>query len=157
MSGSTRFERASHAIRTDHAELRLADGEVVITKQVMTEDVPRLVRIPAARIRGAELQKPARGQPGWLHVAAVDGSPRPPTALAAANDPYTVPVTARNLGAARRFCRLVAEHVRDRGLPAAAPEPGTGSTSVLVRPAGPAPSVPSPAPTVPPPGAVARP
>ncbi|HSK22707.1 MAG TPA: hypothetical protein VK906_06010, partial [Egicoccus sp.] len=81
MSGSTRFERASHAIRTDHAELHLARGEVVITKQVMTEDVPRLVRIPAERIRGAELQKPARGQPGWLHVAAVDGSPRPPTAL----------------------------------------------------------------------------
>ncbi|HSK22786.1 MAG TPA: hypothetical protein VK906_06405, partial [Egicoccus sp.] len=78
-------------------------------------------------------------------------------ALAAANDPYTVPVTARNLGAARRFCRLVADHVRDRGLPAAAPHPGTGSTSVLVRPATPASTVASPAPTVPPPGAVARP
>jgi len=151
MSGPTRLERASHTIRTDHAELHLSGGEVVITKQAMTEDAPREVRIPADRIRGADLQKPARGHPGWLHVAAVDGSPRPPTALAAANDPYTLPVTTRTLGAARRFCRLVADHVRDRGLPASADQPGVGSTSVLLRP----PEATTPSPTVPPPGAVA--
>lgn len=154
MAGPTRLERANHAIRTDHAELHLSGGEVVITKRSMTEDALCVVRIPADRIRGADLQKPTRGQPGWLHVAAVDGSPRPPTALAAANDPYTVAVTTRTLGAARRFCRLVADHVRDRGLPAAAPLPGAGSTSVLVRPAEGAPTA-TPSPTVPPPGAVA--
>lgn len=157
MSGSTRFERANHAIRADHGELRLVGGEVVITRQVMTEDAPRVVRIPADRIRGADLQKPSRGRPGWLHVAAVGGSPRPPTALAAANDPYTVPVTARSLGAARRFCRLVAEHVRDRGLPVEPARSGTGSTSVLLHPPHEATSASSPQPTVPPPGAPARP
>lgn len=153
MSGPTRLERASHTVRADHAELALSSGEVVITKQAITSDAPAVVRVPADRIRGADLHKPARGRPGWLHVSVVDGSPRPPTALAAANDPFTVPVTARNLGAARRFCRLVADHVRDRGLPAAVERPGAGSTSVLLRPGAAA----SPAPTVPPPGAAAGP
>lgn len=158
MSAATRLERATHAVCADHAELRVERGTVVITKQAVTQDAPVEVRLDASRLRGADLQKPGRGSTGWLHVSAIGGTPRPPSELAAASDPYTVPVTARNLGAARRFARLVGDHVRQRGLPHESADDGARSTSVLLASATDdrQPEA-SPRPAVPPPGAPAAP
>ncbi len=58
------------------------------------------------------------------------GAP-PPTELAAAGDPYTLPVTSRGAGPARRFVRLVERHVRERGLPVAI-DPVGGSSGVVL-------------------------
>ncbi|GGI09329.1 hypothetical protein [Egicoccus halophilus] len=158
MVSPTRLERATHTVSADRAELRVEAGMVCISKQGVTRHEPEEIRLPLDRIRGADLEKPSRGRPGYLHVAAVGGTPRPNSTLAASADPYTVPITARNLGSARRFVRLVAEHVRARGLPSEPGPPVGRSTSVHV-------STPStsaapaatrtvtPAPPVPPPGA----
>ncbi|MFA9447008.1 hypothetical protein [Egicoccus sp. AB-alg6-2] len=144
MPAPTRLEQVTHEVRADHAELRVESGRVVIVKRTMTSDEPVVVTVAFAQVRGAELRKPTRGRSGWLHVAAVGGSPPPPSELAAASDPYTVPVTGRNLRAARRFVKLVTDHVRARGLPHESPGDGPRSSSVLVS---------SPRPAVPPPGA----
>lgn len=147
----TRLERRRHHVPAERADLRVEDGVLIVVKQAVTQRQPFEVRVPLERVRAANLRKPARGRPGWLHIAAVGGTPNPSSSLAAASDPYTVPVTARNLGAARRLARLVADHVRDRGLPAETPGAGPRSTGVLVTPSGLEPRATSPAPTVPPP------
>ncbi|MFA9432754.1 hypothetical protein [Egicoccus sp. AB-alg2] len=154
MSAATRLERSRHVLQAEHAELRVEQGVVTITKQVVTRQEPVVTHVELARIRGADLRKPTRGQPGWLHVSAVGGTTSPPSELAAASDPYTVPVTMRTLGTARRFVRMVTEHVRDRGLPTERPGDAPRSSSVLVTPAA-ARTAPSPPPatttSVPPP------
>jgi hypothetical protein len=154
---TTRLERASHVVLGERCELRIQDGELRITKETVGQE-PTAVRIPAAHVRGATLERPSRGQPGWLHLAVIGGSPAPTSDLGAALDPYTLPVTTRTVAAAKRVVRLVTQHVQERGLP---PEPSTGggrtSTSVIVTaPAGVDARTATPPPPVPPPGAAAE-
>jgi hypothetical protein len=99
------------------SELRLEHGRIVLVKEATTQPEPTEVAFGVDRIRGVTLQRPARGGRGWLHVRLVGGSPPPPTELAASSDPYTLPLTSRGVGRARRLERLVDEHVRSRGLP----------------------------------------
>jgi hypothetical protein len=129
---TTRLERTSHVVPGERCELRIHDGELCITKETAGQE-PTAVRIPAAQVRGATLERPSRSQPGWLHLAVIGGSPAPTSDLGAALDPYTLPVTTRTVAAAKRVVRLVTQHVQERGLP---PEPSSGggrtSTSVIV-------------------------
>ena len=83
------------------------------------------------QVRGAELESPSRGGLGWLHLSVVGGSPPPPTGLAAAGDPYTLPVDSRGVGAAKKLVRMVERHVQARGLPSDTAEVGTSSGVVL--------------------------
>lgn len=149
MSTATRLERATHHLRADRADLEVRSGTVVITKQAVTADRPKVVEVGLSQVRGVDLRKPGPGRQGWLHVAAVGGTPHPSSELAAASDPYTVPVTRRNLGAARRLARAIATHVQARGLPPEAVDgagPGTTAMPSSVRLVTPAPSVPPPGP-----------
>ena len=148
MSSSTRLERSHHVLQADHADLRIEHGVVTITKQVVTRHDPVVTHVELARVRGADLRKPSRGQPGWLHLSAVGGTTTPPSELAAASDPYTVPVTVRTHGAARRLVKLVTEHVRQRGLPTERAGYAR-STSVLVTSPTPATAVAAPVPPPP--------
>jgi hypothetical protein len=151
---TTRLERVSHVVPGERCELRIHDGELSITKETVGQE-PTAVRIPAAQVRGATLERPSRNQPGWLHLAVIGGSPAPTGDLGAALDPYTLPVTTRTLAAAKRVVRLVTQHVQERGLP---PEPSSGggrtSTSVIVTSPTEARTPTTPPPPVPPPGAV---
>jgi hypothetical protein len=158
----TRLERTTLTVAAEHCQLRLEDGRITITKERATEDSPRTVALPVRELRGATLERPSRGQPGWLHVSAIGGTPAPTGELGAALDPYAIPVTSRNVAAARRFVRLVTQHVQQRGLP---PErtalDGRVSSSVTVTraPAGPPDPLPpsTPPPPVPPPAPSAEP
>jgi hypothetical protein len=150
MDDQTRLERTSLVIPGDRCELRLEDAGMTITKERGTEGQPAArVSFPIARVRGATLERPSRGRPGWLHVSVIGGTPAPTADLGAALDPYTLPITARNVAVARRLVRLVTQHVQRRGLP---PEPAAvdarRSTSVTVTSS---PTAPAPAPTPPPP------
>jgi hypothetical protein len=149
---TTRLERTSHVVPGERCELRIHDGELCITKETVGQE-PTAVRIPAAQVRGATLERPSRSEPGWLHLAVVGGSPAPTSDLGAALDPYTLPVTTRTVAAARRVVRLVTQHVQERGLP---PEPSAGggrtSTSVIVTSPVRAAAA-TPPPPIPPPGA----
>src|SRR5690606_34744446 len=106
-------------------------GRIVLRKDATTQARPTEVSVGVEQVRGATFESPSRRRPGWLHVAVVGGSPPPPTELAAAGDPYTLPVTSRGAGEAKRFIRMVERHVRERGLPAEASEPN-GSTGVVL-------------------------
>jgi hypothetical protein len=118
VSEATRLERTTHAVAGDRAELRLQDGVITITKAATAQARPTEVTVPIERVRSVEVRKPSRAASGWLHVAVVDGSPAPVTELAAMSDPYTIPIAGRQVTAARRLERLVADHVQRRGLPA---------------------------------------
>ncbi len=117
MADGTALERTQLVVQGDRSELRVADGRITISKQAPTRDAPTSVEFGVEQVRGTQLRAPARGAPGWLHVGVVGGSPAPPGELAAAGDPYTLPVTARSIGSARRFVRLVDRHVQERGMP----------------------------------------
>jgi hypothetical protein len=148
VSDATRLESSTFAVHGERAELLLGDGTVTITKQVPTQAEPIEVCVPIDRIRGASVERPSRGQPGWLHLAVVGGTSEPPTDLAAATDPHTVLVTSKNLTAARRFAKLVTDHIRRRGMPPELPEAGHSTSVTLTAAPDPAPTS---APTTPPP------
>jgi hypothetical protein len=165
MDDATRLERTSLVVPADRCELRLDGARLAITKERPAQDVPTTVDVPVSEVRGATLERPSRGQPGWLHIAVVGGTPAPTNDLGSTLDPYTMPITSRNVAAARRVVRLITQHVRQRGLPPEQePDRGRISSSVTVtggpaatRPTGAAPA-PVPAtvpPPVPPPGAPA--
>lgn len=117
MSRSTTLERTRLVIDGVRAELVLEDGRITITKEGPTQAAPSTVSVDVDRLRGTSLNSPSRGGRGWIHVAVAGGSPTPPSELAAAGDPYTVPITSRATSAARRFARLVDKHVAERGMP----------------------------------------
>jgi hypothetical protein len=120
-----------------------------VHKEATTQATPTDVEFGVDRVRGVTVEAPTRGDPGWLHVAVVGGSPPPPTGLAAAGDPYTLPLTSRATSAARRLARMVERHVQARGLPSQ--DDGVGSSSgVVLNPVGtPSPKRPYTTPTEP--------
>jgi hypothetical protein len=134
VSEATRLERTTHAVAGDRAELRLQDGVITIVKSATAQVRPTEVTVPIDRVRSVEVRKPSRTSSGWLHVAVVDGSPAPVTELAAMSDPYTIPIVGRQVTAARRLERLVADHVQRRGLPPedAGSSPGPGPSGVVL-------------------------
>lgn len=134
MSEATRLERTTHAVAGDRAELQLKDGVITIVKSATAQVRPTEVTVPIDRVRSVEVRKPSRSTSGWLHVAVVDGSPAPVTELAAMSDPYTIPIVGRQVTAARRLERLVADHVQRRGLPPedAGSSPGPGPSGVVL-------------------------
>jgi hypothetical protein len=136
MARETALERSAVVVHGVRAELALADGHVTITKESAIQAGPTTIEVGIDQIRGTTLAPPSRGGRGWLHVAVGGGSPPPPSQLAAAGDPYTVPLTGRGVAAARKFTRMVDRHVRARGLPADPPgdHQHTGSV-VLTSPA----------------------
>lgn len=150
MSETTRLERSSHVVPGDRSELRLEDGHITLTKEAGTQARPTSVTVPIEQVRSVTLNSPSRGRPGWLHLAVVNGSPTPPSELAAMGDPYTLPLTTRHLHAARRLEKMVDDHVRRRGLPhvESGTAAGTGS-GVILNPAPPAPPPPTPPPAPP--------
>ena len=138
MADTTALETKDLAVEGDRSELRLAGGAFVLRKEATTQAHPTEVQFDIDRVRGATLQRPSGGETGWLHIAVVGGSPPPPTGLAAASDPYTLPLVGRTNGAARRLARMVERHVQVRGVPS-----DTGatvdhqSTGVVLNPDGP--------------------
>jgi hypothetical protein len=152
VSEATRLERTTHAVAGDRAELQLKDGVITIHKSATAQARPTEVTVPIDRVRSVEVRKPSRTSSGWLHVAVVDGSPAPVTELAAMSDPYTIPIVGRQVTAARRLERLVADHVQRRGLPPEEPgsSPGPGPSGVVLTDA---PTTASAAPTMEPSGA----
>jgi hypothetical protein len=169
MRDSTRLERTSQVVRGDRSELRLENGTITLTKEATTQATPTTVTVAIEQVRNVSLERPSRGGRGWLHLGVVDGSPAPPTELAAASDPYTLPLTGRQVPAARRLARMIDDHVRRRGLPHAGNGGPTSarSSGVIVSdptttaaprepataPPPPAPPAPEQAPTTPPPAA----
>jgi hypothetical protein len=117
VSDRTALETARLVVRGDRGELSADGGRVTISKQAPTRDAPTTVEFGVDQVRGAQVQTSSRGSRGWLHVGVVGGSPPPPSDLAAAGDPYTLPLTSRSVGAARRFAKLVERHVQARGMP----------------------------------------
>lgn len=149
MSDQTALERAALVVAGERAELRVEAGRVTIGKDAPVRAAPTTVEFAVDQIRGTQLHAPSRGAPGWLHVSVVGGSPTPPGELAAAGDPYTLPVTSRSLGAARRFAKLVDRHVRERGMPHdSGPDEGRLSPGVTItqHPPGPVPATDGPPP-----------
>lgn len=140
MRDTTRLERVTMAVKGDRAELRLEAGRITITKQSVTTGRPSSVTATADQIRGATVERPSRGQRGWFHLAVVGGSVLPPTELAASADPYTFPITGRDVSAAKRVARLVTDHVRRRGLPAESPAAQLETSSGVTIASGPAPT-----------------
>jgi hypothetical protein len=138
----TALERARLVVHGDRAELRIEDGHLTIDKQAGV--AASSVTIDVARVRGTQLQPPKGGTRGWLHVRVVGGSPAPPGELAAAGDPYTLPLTARGVGGAWRVAKLVERHVKARGMPREdAPTEGRWSSSVSLTSTPPPPRPPS--------------
>lgn len=123
MPEGTTLERARLVVEGVRSELVLEGGRITITKEAPTQAAPSTVDVGVERVRGTTLNAPSRGERGWLHVAVAGGSPAPPGELAAAGDPYTLPITSRSASAARRFARLVDKHVAERGMP---PDPRVG-------------------------------
>jgi hypothetical protein len=160
MDDATRLERTSLVVSADRCELRLDGAQLTLTKERAAQDPPTTVSVPVDEVRGATLERPSRGQPGWLHIAVVGGTPAPTNDLGSTLDPYTMPVTSRNVAAARRVVRLITQHVQQRGLPPEQeseqePDRGRISSSVTVTD-GPASTrstgaSPTPVPTPPPP------
>lgn len=133
MADQTAFERAKLVVRGDRAELRVEGGRVTIDKQAPTRDAPTTVEFGVDEVRGTQIQAPSRGARGWLHIGVVGGSPAPPGELAAAGDPYTLPLSSRSMGSARRLAKLVDRHVRERGMPhEPAPTEGRISAGVSI-------------------------
>lgn len=131
MTRATALERTRFVIRGVRSELSVEDGRITITKGSPTEETPRSVSFGVDQVRGSALELPPRGGRGWLHVAVAGGSPTPPGELAAAGDPYTLPITPRSLRAARKLGRLIEKHVRERGMPSeAGPNEGRYSSGV---------------------------
>jgi hypothetical protein len=150
MDHATRLERTSLVVAADRCELRLEGAQLTLTKERAAQDAPTTVSVPVSEVRGATLERPSRGQPGWLHIAVVGGTPAPTNDLGSTLDPYTMPVTSRNVAAARRVVRLVTQHVQQRGLPPEQePESGRISSSVTVTD-GPGPTAPTGATPTPP-------
>jgi hypothetical protein len=149
MDDTTRLERTTLTVAAEQCQLVLEDGHITIVKERAAQDATT-VAFPVREVRGATLERPSRSQPGWLHVGAVGGTPAPTGDLGAALDPYTIPVTSRNVAVARRLVRLVTDHVQQRGLPPEhTPLDGRVSASVTVT-RGPA-AVSGPLPSTPPP------
>lgn len=113
----TALERAQVSLAGARAELTVDDGRITITHHDPMGGEATRVEVGVEQVRGTHLEAPSRGTPGWLHLDVVDGSPTPPSGLAAAGDPYTITVPSRQLGAARRLAKLVERHVQARGLP----------------------------------------
>lgn len=132
----TALETVRLTLREDGAQLQVADGRITLRKRTPTGDAPSEVTFGVGEVRGTELQAPTRRGRGWLHVAVVGGTSPPPGALAAASDPYTVPLSPRSVGVARRLARLVARHLRTRGLPPDRVGAAGGSTGVSLTRAG---------------------
>lgn len=133
MTDQTALERTDLVVPGDGAELRLERGRVTISKRALTQETPTTVEFGVDQVRGAQLRTSSRGSRGWLHVAVVGGSPAPPGELAAAGDPYALPLTAASLGPARRLARLVERHVRERGMPQdVGPNEGRLSSGVAI-------------------------
>ena len=133
MADQTALERHEVVVPGERSELRLEAGRVLVHKDATTQSEPTEVAFGVDEVRGATLNPPSRGQMGWLHVSVVGGSPPPPTSLAAMGDPYTLPLTSRGLGAARRLVRMVERHVQVRGMPSEGPVLGS-SSGVVVNP-----------------------
>lgn len=135
MADGTALERASTVVHGDRSELRLEAGQVTIHKNATTQRQPTEVTFGIDRVRGATLEAPPRGGQGWLHIAVVGGSPPPPTGLAAAGDPYTLPLTSRGASGARKLMKMIERHVQAHGLPseARAVRPSSG---VVLKPTG---------------------
>lgn len=150
MVDATALETRDLVVEGDRGELRLEAGTITVRKDAAVQARPTEVEVGVEQVRGATLEAPSRRQPGWLHVAVVGGSPPPVSGLAAAGDPYTLPLTSRGAGPARRFVKLVERHVRERGRPSEAADVRT-STGVVLDPDGPL------SPRTPAPGASAEP
>lgn len=131
MPGETALETQELVVHGDRSELRLEAGRIVVHKDATTQATPTEVSVAIEEVRGATLETPPRGGLGWLHLSVVGGSPPPPTGLAAAGDPYTLPLTPRGAGAARRLVRMIERHVQARGLPSESGSVGTSSGVVL--------------------------
>lgn len=133
MTDQTALERTDLVVPGDGAELRLERGRVTISKRALTQESPTTVEFGVEQVRGAQLRTSSRGSRGWLHVAVVGGSPAPPGELAAAGDPYALPLTSASLGPARRLARLVERHIRERGMPQdVGPNEGRLSSGVAI-------------------------
>jgi hypothetical protein len=117
VTDQTALERTDLVVPGDGAELRLEGGRITISKRALTQERPTTVEFGVDQVRGAQLRTSSRGSRGWLHVAVVGGSPAPPGELAAAGDPYALPLSPTSLGPARRLARLVERHIRARGMP----------------------------------------
>lgn len=135
MADATALETDDLVVHGDRSELRLEGGRLSLHKEATTQARPTDVEAEVGEVRGATLEAPPRGGLGWLHVSVVGGSPPPPSGLAAAGDPWTLPITPRALGSARRLVRMVERHVQTRGLPPESPEVG-GSSGVVLNPRG---------------------
>lgn len=133
MTDQTALERTDLVVPGDGAELRLERGRVTISKRALTQESPTTVEFGVDEVRGAQLRSSSRGSRGWLHVAVVGGSPAPPGELAAAGDPYALPLTPASVGPARRLARLVERHIRERGMPQdVGPNEGRLSSGVAI-------------------------
>lgn len=132
MTRQTPLESRVLVVPGVRSELRLEGGQVVIHKEATTQAEPTEVSFEVARVRAVTIESPPRGGVGWLHVAVVGGSPPPPGGLAATGDPYTLPLAARGVSAARKLVKLVERHVQERGLPSDPVVPGARSTGLLV-------------------------
>ena len=140
MREQTRLERTSQVVRGERSELRVDDGTLTLTKDATTQARPTNVTVPIDRVRAVTLQRPGPGRRGWLHLSVVDGTPAPVSELAAASDPYTLPLRSRHLGAARRLTRAITDHVRRRGLPHVGDVPAQASSGVVLTTAEPSPA-----------------
>lgn len=135
MAGETALETQALVVHGDRSELRLEAGRITLHKDATTQAHPTEVTFGVDQVRGATLEAPPRGGLGWLHLSVVGGSPPPPSGLAATGDPYTLPVTSRSAGQARKLVKMVERHVQTRGLPHDTPTVGR-STGVVLNPGG---------------------
>lgn len=131
MSEATRLERASLAVPGVRSELRLDAGHITVSRHVTTQARPTEVSFPVEAVRGATLRRPQGGERGWLHVAAVGGTPAPVGELAASSDPYTLPLGSRHTRRARKLARMVERHIQERGLPADHTTSSSGGTGAV--------------------------
>lgn len=114
----TALESRHLVVPGDRAELELGDGRLVLRSRssVTAEQAERVVGVD--QVRGATLRPPSRGEPGWLHVSVVGGTPAPSGGLSVAMDPYTIPLASRGgVAAARRLVKMVERHLQERGKP----------------------------------------
>lgn len=136
MARGTSLESQKLVVHGDRAELHVADGRISLHKEATTQRSPTDVAVGVDQVRGVTVQPPTRNGPGWVHVSVVNGSPPPPGAMAAAGDPWTLPITSRGTGAARRLAKMVERHVQMRGLPSESSSVTT-SSGVVMDPDGP--------------------
>lgn len=136
MARGTALESQKMVVPGDRAELQVADGRISLHKEATTQRSPTNVAAAVDQVRGVTVQLPTRNEPGWVHVSVVNGSPPPPGAMAAAGDPWTLPITSRGTSAARRLAKMVERHVQVRGLPSES-STITTSSGVVLDPDGP--------------------